>query len=169
MIKNDCMLNLPYPKIDIKEKNLKYAKIILENYAGCVSELTAITQYLYHKLKLSKSYPEISKILLKISMVEMHHLDILGEMVEALGGDPGYWINKKNKHHYWNAKFVDYCKSPASMIKADIEGEKKAIKQYECSIKLIDNENINSILRRIILDEEFHIKILSGIYEKYFM
>ncbi|KMT23180.1 ferritin-like domain-containing protein [Clostridium cylindrosporum] len=167
-MKNSFMVNLPYPKINISEKNPYYAKIILQNYAGMVSEFSAVSQYTYQKIKLFKSYPEISEVLLKISIVEMHHLEVLGKMIIELGDDPGFWIKKKDKYNYWSPKFVDYTNEPKAIIKSDITDELKAIKQYENSIKVIHDENINAILKRIILDEELHIKILTGIYDKYF-
>lgn len=166
--KNNCKLSLPYPKINIKETNLYYAKILLKNHSGIHSEFTSVSQYLYHHFVTLKDYKEVSDILLKISMVEMEHLKIIGTIIMSLGGDPSYSYDKKHKHKFWNAKFIDYEKDPESIIKSNIESEKNSIFQYERSIKLINNENITSILKRIILDEHLHIKILTGIYDNYF-
>lgn len=164
--KNNCKVNLPYPKINIKESNPYYAKILLKNYSGIHSEFTFVSQYLYHHFIISETHPEISDILLNISMAEMHHLRLLGKLIVALGGEARFSTEKKHKH--WSSKFIDYEKDPRSIIKSNIECEKNSILQYERSIKLINDENVNSVLKRIILDEHLHIKILHGIYDRYF-
>lgn len=164
MKKNIYMVSLPYPKINIEGKCSKYEKIILQNYAGETSELTSVNQYMYSKIFLFKNYPEIAKTLLGISLVEMNHLNILGNLAFELGADPRYWIKTKSKNKYWNSKFISYEQSPKEIIKENIENEKKTISQYKKSISLISDKNITSILNRIMLDEIFHIKILTKIY-----
>ena len=49
------------------------------------------------------------------------------------------------------------------MLTADIEAEKDAIRQYEMHIKMIDDDCVNAVLRRIILDEEYHIMLLKSL------
>ena len=44
---------------------------------------------------------------------------------------------------------------------------RKTIKQYKETITKINDENINDIIKRIILDEEYHIQLLLGLYKKY--
>ena len=46
------------------------------------------------------------------------------------------------------------------MLEDDIEAEKEAICQYEMHIKMINDDCVNSVLKRIILDEEYHIMLL---------
>lgn len=166
MSKNIYMVNLPYPKINIKKKCSKLQKIILRNYASEVSELTSVNQYMYSKIFLFKDHPEIANALLGISLVEMNHLHILGNLIYELGADPRYWIRSKNKNKYWSPKFLSYRQKPKEIIKSNIKNEIKSIKQYKESITLIDDENVISILNRIILDESFHLKILNKIQNK---
>ena len=53
-MRNDCklsgikpaMVDLPYPPIQVKEKNRSYADLLSVDYCGSVSELSAITQYI---------------------------------------------------------------------------------------------------------------------------
>lgn len=49
------------------------------------------------------------------------------------------------------------------MLQADIEAEKAAIRQYKMHINAIQDDYINSVLRRIILDEEYHIMVLQSL------
>ena len=54
-----------------------------------------------------------------------------------------------------------------TILTIDIEDEKAAIKQYKDTITKIDDPNINAVIKRIILDEEFHIQLLTTLYSKY--
>ena len=52
------------------------------------------------------------------------------------------------------------------MLKYNIEGEKIAIKEYKRLIENTKNECIIKILKRIIKDEENHIKIFTALLTK---
>lgn len=75
----------PYPPIDPKP-NPHYAQILMEDYAGIVSELTAITKYEYQSVVLMNTFPHFAKELSRIGMAEMHHLHILAQLIFKLGG-----------------------------------------------------------------------------------
>ena len=160
-------INLPYPPIKVIEKNIRYSNLILLNYAGEVSEYSAIAQYTYHEISVFKDYPVISNAIKGIAEVEMHHLQMLGELIVLLGGDPRYWIKKKKSTYYWTPRFVEYGRTPKELLTEDIKAETQAIAQYEKTIALIEDDNIVAIIKRIILDEEFHLKIFNELYEKY--
>ncbi|WP_278600764.1 ferritin-like domain-containing protein, partial [Clostridium tertium] len=93
-------------------------------------------------------------------------LEILGELIVALGENPDFSINKKDKKLNWTSKFICTCNSIKEMLLEDIKNEEEAIRQYRKTANLIDDENIIAILNRIILDEELHIKILTNLYER---
>lgn len=97
----------------------------------------------------------------------MYHLKLLGEILIQLGAEPGYWIDNKKKN-YWSSKLLDYdLSSLKHILEIDINSEKEAIKQYKETISKISDENINDILKRIILDEEIHIQLFLALYKKY--
>lgn len=158
-------VDLPYPDMNGIEPNLEYGKIILEDYAGRVSELSAITQYIYHHFRLDDPYPDVAEVLRNIAIVEMSHLDIVGTLILKLGVDPQYYTLANQKQKYWTAKppNINYAKSLCKILKVDIDAEKEAIRQYRETIRLIDDRQIDRIIERIILDEELHIKILKTI------
>lgn len=158
---------LPYPPIVVTKPNKHYAEIIQVNFAGSVSEFSAIAQYINHYFRTEDQYPEIAKALEYISIVEMHHLEILGKLIVKLGGNPGYWINKKDKKLDWSSHFINYGLTVTEMINYDINDEKLAIKQYISTQKKIADSNIISIIDRIILDEEVHIQVLTQLLKKY--
>ena len=41
--------------------------------------------------------------------------------------------------------------------------EEDAIKQYHMHIKMIDDDCVNAVLRRIIQDEEYHVMLLQAL------
>lgn len=160
-------VDLPYPKVNVKDKNPQYIDLILQNFASSISEFDAIAQYTYHQISYVYKNPEVSETINGISIVEMRHLELLGRILVQLGADPGYWIDN-HKRNYWSAKLVDYnLPSLEYALTVDINDEKAAIKQYKETIKKINDENINDIIKRIILDEEYHIQLLLGLYKKY--
>lgn len=159
--------DLPYPKIEVDGPNIEYAKLIQLNYAGLVSEFSAVNQYIYQKIALFNYYPDISSTLLGISEVEMHHLNILGEIITLLGGTPGYFIYKKNKNLNWSPSFLSYTTSIKELLTLNIRNEEAAIEQYRKTANLIPDENIVAMINRIILDEEYHIKLFKSLYDQY--
>ncbi|MGL5151035.1 MAG: ferritin-like domain-containing protein [Clostridium sp.] len=163
---NQWALNKPYPEVMVSEKNKHYADILSNDFAGACSEMTAVTQYLNHNIRLGIINREVSAALLEISKVEMKHLDIIGELIVLLGGDLYYGRSKKDKFQCWSPKFINYGKDLRGMLKFDIQSEVDAIVQYKKHIEEIEDKHIKKILYRIIEDEEFHIEILDGLLKK---
>ena len=160
--------DLPYPQVEVGKPNDEYAKLIYEDYAGRVSELTAITQYVQQNVLLQKEYEEVANDLLGIAEVEMHHLKILAEVLVALGAKPKYGAYTGQQFKYWNASMDRYADTLMIIIKNSIEDENEMVTQYNDHIKLIQDKNIQEILRRIVQDEKVHIGILTALYHKYF-
>ena len=146
----------PYPEPENIKSNTRQAVLLAENYSGPLSELTAITQYVFHHLMAGPENEVAAQVILDIAIVEMRHLDVLGSYIKALGLRPEY-KSYKNGGRFWNASQVTYGKTLQSMLEADIAAELSAIKQYRRTIELIKNEKINDMLRRIIADEEQHV------------
>ena len=162
---DDCIYSIdkPYPEITVDKPNIRYVNLILPDYSGIISEYTAISQYIYHSFRTMEKYPKIANELHCISIVEMHHLEILAQLIIKLGGDPRFCISKKEKCYYWDSKFVQYKCTIIEMLESDIKAEEQAIKNYRKAISLIDDDNIKGILERIILDEELHLKIFTDL------
>ena len=49
------------------------------------------------------------------------------------------------------------------IIAAGIESEQAAIQQYQAHIRMIGDEYVNAVLKRIIMDEEYHIMLLQAL------
>ena len=163
-----CAYQAPYPEVRVTKPNAYYAQLLLEDYAGQVSETTAITQYLYHHYVLEQEYKEISDLLSCIALVEMHHQEMLAETIVKLGVDPRFrTIGQNNVETYWSASFIIYGTALCDRISADIASEWAAIANYRRHQSIIDDPYIKTILERIIVDELHHITLFNQVLYKY--
>lgn len=161
------LVNLPYPKPRVEKENIEFAKILSQDYAGMVSEDTAIHLYMYQSLILSDKNSSISDILHHIAIVEMKHLDLLGETIKLLGLAPKYvTYSQDNIKHFWTSSSVNYTTSLLNMLKQDIKAESIAIENYLSHKKCITDKYIRELLDRIILDEQRHLEIFKQLYEQ---
>ena len=140
-------VNKPYPEIRVEQPNLEYAKLLLEDYAGTISEDPAVHLYLYQHL------------------VEMQHLEILGKLIKLLGLDPAFVSFKDDRLVAWTANYVNYTTDLETMIDVDIMSETKAIQKYREHVQMLDDVYIKQILLRIIEDEEIHLDIFKKLKE----
>lgn len=166
---NDCnfmgikpiMMDLPYPPIQVRGKNLSYANLLSLDYCGAVSEMSAITQYINNENRLSCEKCPVAKTLLGIAMAEMMHLQKLGELIVLLGGNINFVAKYRNGGaKMWTPEYLQIPENLKNMLLADIESEKAAIAQYEAHLKMIKDDCVNAVLARIIRDEEYHIMLL---------
>ena len=161
------MVDLPYPQIQVKERNQAYANLLSIDYCGSVSELSAITQYINNESCLSAKDCSLAKTVLGIAVAEMMHLQKLGELISLLGGTVDFIARQQNgRQKMWTPEYLTIPKNPQKMLLADIEAEKGAVSQYRMHIQMINDECIKNILERIILDEEYHIMILQELLKE---
>ena len=158
------MVDLPYPEIKVRRKNRNYADLLNVDYCGFVSELSAITQYINNENRISFEECAMARTLLGIAIAEMMHLQKLGELIVLLGGNVDFSCKTCNgRPKLWSPEYLTIPEKIDKMLTADIEAEKDAIRQYEMHIKMIDDDCVNAVLRRIILDEEYHIMLLKSL------
>lgn len=155
------MVDLPYPEIKVQRRNREYADLLSVDYCGFVSELSAITQYINNENRIAGERCSMARTLLGIAMAEMMHLQKLGELIVLLGGDIDFSAKTRNGClKMWTPEYLSIPENVDKMLAADIEAEKEAIRQYEMHINMINDDCVNAVLRRIILDEEYHIFLL---------
>ena len=157
------LVKTPYPPIKVEKSNLKYAQLLNISLAAASSELTSVTQYLYQKWIFKADYHETAKIIGKIAEMEMRHMQILGELIVLLGGNPMYCAVKNRKLSVWNGNMVCYATDPRQAMLENIVLEQAAINTYNEQIALIEDDCIKAVLERIILDEESHSQIFNQI------
>lgn len=158
----------PYPEIHVKGPNPVYARILGMDYASADSEMTAITLYIYGSLELASECAEAAGVMHGIAIVEMSHLDMLGRMIQQLGGSPRFTAqDRRGRMTPWSSAMLPYQDNLKRSLQVSIEGEKGAIAQYEKHIDVIRDEDICCVLRRILEDEHIHLNLLNGLWRKY--
>lgn len=160
--------NKPYPILKVERRNTYFAKLLLEDYAGKVSEESAIHLYLYQSLITDNNLKEYKEIMKKIAEVEMHHLFLLGEIIKLLGLKPIFGSFDCNNFRNWNSSYVNYSTNLKEMIIEDIKSEKEAIMSYQKHFLIIKDKYVREMIKRIIEDEEIHLNIFYSLYSKFF-
>ena len=155
-----------YPPVKVCGTNAMYASAMLTNMAGCTSELSAVTLYVYNSLVTKPAWAKASACFHGISIVEMHHLDIFGQLAMLLGANPCYCSRQGRRMAYWNAGCNRYTQNLPMLIQNAIKGENQAIDQYYCQTQWIKDPYIVEMLKRIIMDEERHIAIFHQLYDE---
>ena len=161
-----CALPEPYPEPRVTAPNLYFARLLLEDYCGGISEMTAINQYLYHSFTF-QSLPELAELEECISIIEMKHVKLLAETIQQLGLAPEFRVLSGNLPVYWSASSVYYGYDINDKLDADIAAEIQAIENYRLHQRLIDDPFIKKLLERIIIDEEYHVKLFRDAKAKY--
>lgn len=159
-----CKADEAYPEVEVGGQNLRYAKLLMDAYAdGEKAEMTAIAQYMHHHFTIHNK--EIADAELCIALVEMKHLEMLGELIRKLGGNPKY---RRSNKSWWDGGEVAYGDSTEFKLKLDIDAEKSAIEGYQTLISEIKDRKITALLKRILDDEVVHLAILTSLQNKYF-
>ncbi len=168
-MQNDCsfsgvsplMLPFPYPPVKVSGRNQSYANLLTVDYCGPVSELTAITQYIYGESCIGGSHCAEARTLIGIAMAEMIHLQKLAGLIILLGGSINYAVPARSgRQQMWTPEYVNLSGSMSGIISSNIESEKEAIRQYKEHMRKIEDGCVNAVLERIVRDEEYHIMLL---------
>lgn len=164
---NACKVNLdlPYPPIQLEHSKPEYALAMLSNIGSSNSEMNAVSLYFYNSVILEPDYAELAKCFHQISVVEMHHLKIFGNLAYQLGADPRLWSVQNRSKRYWTPAYNRYPRSLRMVIENSIRGEVATVQKYTRQAETICDANIVEILKRIILDEQHHIEILHTILD----
>ncbi|MCM8711681.1 manganese catalase family protein [Clostridium sp. SYSU_GA19001] len=161
------IIKLPYPEPKIEIQNVQYANLLLEDYAGAVSEFTAINLYVYQHIVSEGNYDDYAELIGGVSMAEMKHLELLGETIKLLGVKPIYINSACPPGELWSPIYVNFTTHIKEMLREDIQAESKAIETYKYHISIIGDKYIKQLLERIILDEELHLKLFMDMFKKY--
>ncbi len=148
-----------FPSIDSIKPNTEYGQILLNNVGGINSEMSAISYYFYNHIILKQQNKELSEIMMKISIVEMEHLDILCQLCLQLGIDPRLWDCQNEFLQYWSPSYNIYSKQIECILETAILNEKQSIQTYQNQVCFIHDKIIQDILNHIILDEQLHVQI----------
>ena len=154
-------LSKPFPTTEKISPDCVSLKIISPAYASPSGELNTILQYIYHSFFFNgKGYKQIGELLVGIAVAEMHHLDLLGKTIYALGAAPTFTQYPPNFFNFYSTKFVSSSRTLKEMLEDDIRGERHAISSYKRMLSILKNEAVSEIVSRILEDEDLHLELL---------
>lgn len=159
-------IDLPYPPIQTESRRRDYAYAMLSNIGSNHSEMTAVSLYFYNSVIVNPDYADFAQCFHKISIVEMHHLDIFASLASQMGLDPRLWSMENQGMCYWTPAYNSYPRKIREVIENSIQGEEATIQKYTRQAETICDTNIVKILKRIILDEKHHIEIFQAMLEQ---
>lgn len=157
----------PYPPIRVQAQNKDYADLLMDDLAGPKGEFTATSMYLYQHSVAAENTGDYSVTILRIAIAELHHMDILGATIRALGGNPVFQSSTRLNARYWNAKEVFYSSDLCKSLRAALDGETNAIETYGRHIQMIGDPYVKNILERIVVDERLHHNYIYHMIENY--
>lgn len=163
----DYQSTAAFPPIEVNGPNQAYARAMLSNLGGQNSEMTTIGSYFYDHLATISLDKTLSDIFMRIAMVEMHHLDIFGQLARKLGADPRLWECRQDQLVFWSPEYVHYPADVCSILRSLLSGEEEAICKYRRQAATIDDTHVTALLERIILDEQVHVSILKDLLHTY--
>ena len=154
-----------YPKIEVCGTNLKLARLLNNDLSSANSEMTAVHQYLFQSWLIQESYPQISRILLDISKVEMRHFHLLGRLIILLGGIPKYCSYQNGTAIPWNGRMVRYPIGIRQILTIDIAAEEHSCRIYREQARHIKDQKVAATLERMAQDEKLHCAILKKVLQ----
>lgn len=155
-----------YPPVAAECRNQRYAEAILSNVGGANSEMSAVALYCYDHL-VTADLPEVAEVFQKISMTEMHHLEIFGTLARQLGADPRLWCRQSGRATWWTPGYLHYSQQLVPLLKIALRCELEIVQKYREQVRWIGDRNVVENLERIILDEEVHIGIFRCLLTDY--
>lgn len=165
-----CAVDAPYPDTRGACPNENDAALLSFDYAGCTSEMSAITAYLFREHMMPDACADLARALEHIAIAEMRHLDLLGSTIATLGGCPIYAAGcNRRRMTPWSGTFVNYATGPCTMLRLSLAEEQAAIAQYRAHIPRISQLCVRKLIERIILDEELHARIFCELIERHCM
>lgn len=151
------ILSQPYPTLGKVKPNPAVVSMLQNAYAGAEGELTAVMQYSYNHL-LTQYMPALSELFACTAQVEMRHMELLGQMILAYGGDPRYfYFPDVRRAQWWMGGLVNYEKQPQHMLRRAIASEQNAVRDYQKLARQLKEPAACALINRILADEQHHI------------
>ena len=91
----------PYPPVKVTRENVRFAAQLSSAFGGSGGEFGTIAEYVFQSVIFRSTYPEYADIFGRIAMVEMRHLNMIGELMKLLGLPPVYGEYENGGPSYW--------------------------------------------------------------------
>lgn len=161
-----AVMALPYPRVQVQGMNQDYAALLSVSYCGTISELSATMQYINNESRMVANQCLMGKTLLRMALAEMTHMQMLAELISLLGGNVCYTATQPGgQQRMWSPQCLSLPEKFSEMLQADLESEMAAINQYNMQIRMIRDDYVNDVLRRIVQDEQYHIMLIRSMMD----
>lgn len=144
-----------YP-IHVERQDPRFAKVLLEHYAGRNSELSSSIQYLNHRSNMSNRY--VRELLGLFAAEELGHMEIIAVAIIKLGGAPLTCVNSQGAP--WVINYIDQSVDSITVLQVDVQAETRACQQYKQHLELTSDPNMKRMINFLIGREEVHKRLL---------
>ena len=173
---------LEYP-VNIKKKNLKFAKDLYTQLGGPNGELAAAVRYLSQSFSMPDQQGKA--LLIDIASEELGHVEMISTMLKQLtdgatieeikesGFDPIY--AQKGLSIYpsgptgipFTASYIESMEDVLASLSEDMAAEEKARATYEYLINLADDRDVIDVLLFLRQREVVHFNRFKELYDGY--
>lgn len=167
---SDFQVKEDFPEIKASILPQDVINRVVSGYTAKKSEFTSQNQYRYQHLILTYSSElyNIGNWMKPIYLDESKHFEILGKKLFLTNVDPRlcrYIDNDPDICEYWVGSNVNYVKEIDSIMRANIELENGAIRDYNEILAMTTDENLIELVNRILKDEYSHLNYFKAILE----
>ncbi len=155
---------LPYPTVG-KGKDEGAVNLIAPFYAGKRGELACVSQCLYQSICLSAEGKEFAADALnRIAEEDALHFQLLGKTILQLGVDPVLSVAPPKKRRWFDTSKIALVRQPAAMVLETLMFKRHTAKAYTAVASRIQNQDVQHLLLRLVLDEKKHANALAEVY-----
>lgn len=142
---------LLYP-VHVEYKDAKFARALLEHFAGYDSELTAFMRLMHQRLHVTNPY--IRDLLGMLGSEELAHMEIIGTAIRKLGIEELPFTDPAGDE--WDISYVEKGINAPEMMKINEEAEDRTKKLYMKHLAMTSDINLKKMLQFLIDREEVH-------------
>ena len=153
----------PPPQVQPKESPA-LIRAIATAYAD---EVAAVTDYTYGQILFEKSLPNVSGVMERIALDEMHHYLALGKLLRDLGVSHALRQTIANTPYRLNEDADSHAPVLAQrVLKERIRDEKNAALRYKQLSEHAVTEYAQTLLSALAKDEADHARLLGSIAQR---
>lgn len=159
----NCSLPFEYPQIVETELN-RYDKQMLYNLLA--NKLCSVNEYITQSVILAPEYPHLADIIDCIAVSESKHFKLLGKLLLLSGARWDVHTLAGSCRRLRRTSFTGEP-DPGVILNESVERERTLVSDTKLVLSQVYNSVMSELLKRILLDDEHHIGILSEISLRY--
>lgn len=158
----------PYPRPTVTGPNISLAASLMRLWAGPNSELTQTLQFHNHHIHyMVQPLSIVGLVFDAIGNADLQHLHILGQAIIQLGETLEYCFPNQLACIPWSGAFVNPGTSLAERLALDIALKQNYIRELNQVMENNPDPLLQPSLRRILEEEELHLRVLQRLVEDF--